>query len=114
MTTATLKKQEGKTSGKTLKNRIFLYDYGNFKKASGKASGKTVKNRIFLYDYGNFNKNWEWRGRLFHFIVDICKLVSRTLKHKLQAAVPVLSWYFFNLNEMTIANKGKCFFNFNS
>ena len=33
---------------------------------------------------------------------------SRKLKHKLQATVPVLCWYFFNLNEITVVKKEKC------
>ena len=59
----------------------------------------------FLYDCNNFNKNWGWKGKLFYFIVEICKYVSRTSKNKLQAAVPVLCWYFFNLNEIVIVKK---------
>ena len=34
--------------------------------------------------------------------------VSGKLKHKLQAAVPVMYWYFFNLNEITVVKKEKC------
>ena len=37
----------------------------------------------------------------------------RKLEHKLQAAVPVLCWCFFNLTEKTIVKK-KQFFIFNS
>ena len=35
------------------------------------------------------------------------------LEHKLQAAIPALCWYFFNLNEKTIVKK-KNIFIFNS
>ena len=38
-------------------------------------------------------------------IVELQKQVSETLKHNLQAAVPVLCWYFFNLIEITIVKK---------
>ena len=27
----------------------------------------------FLYDCNNFNKNWGWKGKLFYFIVEICR-----------------------------------------
>ena len=33
---------------------------------------------------------------------------SGKLKHKLQAAVPMLCWYFFELNEITVVKKEKC------
>ena len=38
-----------------------------------------------------------WIG-LVYFILE-------TTKHKLQESVPVLCWYFFNLNEITIVKK---------
>ena len=34
--------------------------------------------------------------------------VSGKWKHKLQAAVPVLCWYFFKLNKITVVKKEKC------
>ena len=39
-----------------------------------------------------------WRDGLLCFIGKLCKLVPEKLEHKLQAAVPVLCGYFFNLN----------------
>ena len=38
------------------------------------------------------------------------KYVSRKLKHKLQAAVPVFYWYFFNLNKIAVVKKEKLFY----
>ena len=43
--------------------------------------------------------------RLLYFIGKLCKHVSGKLEYKLQAAVPVLYWYFFNLNEKTVVKK---------
>ena len=40
-------------------------------------------------------------------ILKLCKEVSGKLEHKLQTTVPVLRWYFFNLNEKTVMKKEK-------
>ena len=50
-------------------------------------------------------------GRLLYFMGKLCKYVSGKLEYKLQVAVPVLCWYFFNLNEKTVGIKG-IFFRF--
>ena len=44
----------------------------------------------------------------------VAPFYSKTLKHKLQAAVLVLCWYFCNLNKIAIVQKRKYYFNFNS
>ena len=69
--------------------------------------GKTVENLICLHYFNNFNKNWGWRGGLLYFIGKHCKLVSGKLEYKLQATVPMLCWYFFNLNKKTVVRKEK-------
>ena len=47
---------------------------------------------------------------MLYFIGKLYKYVSGKLKHKLQAGVPVLCWYFLNLNEKTVVRKD--FFSF--
>ena len=44
---------------------------------------------------------------MLYFTGKLCKQVSGKLEHKLQAAVPVLCWCFFNLNEKTVVKKRK-------
>ena len=53
----------------------------------------------------------EGGGRLLHFIGKLCKYVSGKSEYELQAAVLVLCWYFFNLNEKTVVKK-EIFFRF--
>ena len=50
-------------------------------------------------------------GRLLYFMGKISKYVSGKLEYNLQAAVPVLCWYFFNLNKKTVVKK-EIFFRF--
>ena len=64
---------------------------------------------IFPYYFNNFNKNRGWRGGLLCFIGKLCKYVPGKLEHKLEAAVPVLCWYFFNLNKKTKVKKNYSF-----
>ena len=54
------------------------------------------------------HKNWGWRGRLLYFIAKLYKFLENRNINKLQAAVPVLCWYFFKLNEITVVKKEKC------
>ena len=44
---------------------------------------------------------------MLYFKGKLCRYISGKLEHKLQAAVPVLYWYFFNLNEKMIVKKRK-------
>ena len=60
----------------------------------GKSRDKTLENLFFLYNFNNFSKNWGWRGELLHYIIELYKKVSRTLKYKLQAAAPAFCRYF--------------------
>ena len=66
-----------------------------------------------MHYFNSFKKNWEWRGGLLCFVGKLCKYVSEKLEYKLQVTVPVLCWYFFNLNEKTLVKKEN-FFGFNS
>ena len=43
------------------------------------------------------------------FIGKLCKYVSGKLEYNLQAAVLVLCWYFFNLNDKTVVKKERFF-----
>ena len=52
-------------------------------------------------------KNREWKGRVALSNSKTLQEVCGKLKQKLQTAVPVLRWYFFNLNEITVMNKEK-------
>ena len=52
--------------------------------------GKTLETLGFMYYFSNFNKNWRWRDGLLYFIMELYKKVSKTLKHKLQAAVCIV------------------------
>ena len=56
-----------------------------------------------LYDFNDFIKMWGWGWWVALFIVEVCRLVSEILKHKLQVAVIVL--VFFNLKEIIMVKK---------
>ena len=67
---------------------------------------------FFFHYFNSFNKSCGWRGGLLYFIGKLCKYVSGKLEYKLQTAVPVLWWCFFNLNEKTVVkNEKKIVFN---
>ena len=48
-------------------------------------------------------------GKLLYFMGKNCTYVSGKLEYKLQAAVPVLCWYFFNLVVKTVVKKRNIF-----
>ena len=87
-----------------LTSDIFLKS-ARLKNQQRKPLCKTMENMIFLYCFNNFNQNSGWRDRFPCFIGKLCKEVPGKSEHKLEAAVPVLCWYFFNLNEKTIVKK---------
>ena len=63
----------------------------------------------FLHDFNNLR--WTTKtgdGGAGWCICSKTLQFSGKLKRKLQAAVPVLCWYFFNLNEITVVKKVKC------
>ena len=97
----------------TLSQQVISLKSARLKNQQRKPWCKTLENMIFLYYFNNFNKNCGWRAGLLCFIGKLCKQVPGKLEDKLQAAVSVLYWYFFNLNEKTIVKK-KYFFIFNS
>ena len=51
----------------------------------------TGKSFFFVHDFIDFKKSYGGRGELFHFMVQLLKNFSGTLKQKLQTAAPVLS-----------------------
>ena len=67
--------------------------------------GQNTRKFDFLYYFKSFNKNWGWRAGLLCFIGKLGKYVSGKLEHQLQAAVPVLYWYLFNLSEKRVVKK---------
>lgn len=72
-----------------------------------RASDGTKQGKIlfFWYDFYNFNRNWGKWGGLFYFIIELYNEAFGRWKHKSQSAVPVLYWYYFNVNQITITNK---------
>ena len=63
--------------------------HGKVEKSAGQTMGQnTVKSD--LYDFNDFIKMWGWGWWVALFIVEVCRLVSEILKHKLQVAVIVL------------------------
>ena len=59
--------------------------------------GKNIEKSDCLNDFNNFDKNWGWRDDLVCCIEKIYRQFSGTLKHKLQATVPVMLWYFLKV-----------------